>query len=379
MLKKSLFLIGIIHGLIVARDYLYPVAVVDEQTMLVLYQKNIHHTELFFYNVQNHVAHQALFFMYNPAAIAVSPHKKGFLFIDNGSLKYKDFAKRSPASFAFDKPLYNFHTVCWRDDTSAFFSAQCGNGTFELFAIDLPEKRIHSVISMPDVDTMFPWVADERLYLIERDKQQSFSIVSYQLHTHTQEVANREIVYESGRQPIAFLLNNPHSDTLFFIEHPADISRKRILKLKLVMLSYVADSWIKKELFDFSLPLEILYKEENGLAESVLPLLPRIYKDFIVFCDQSLQETTSIYRYAFADESISLLKKASWHQYLFTPFMIGDTFLIGGNCTEDIRLITHEDDSIRINFLAHAAHSFSPVDKLDKSYIQSIKHSCYSN
>lgn len=337
--------------MLIARDYLYPVAMVDDETALVLYQKNIHHTELFLYNLQRHIAHQALFFMYNPAAITVSPHKKGFLFIDNGSLKYKDFAKRSPASFAFDKPLYNFHTVCWRDDTSAFFSAQCGNGTFELFSIDLAEKTIHSVINVPGVDSMFPWVANEKLYLIERDKQQTFSIVAYQLHARNQIVENRELVYESGNQPIAFLLDHSHKDTLFFIQHPADISRKRTLKLKLVMLSYVAGSWIKKELFDFSLPLEILYKEENGLAESVLPLLPRIYKDFIVFCDQSLQETTSIYRYAFADESVSLLKKASWHQYCFTPLYSNDTCLIGGNCTDDIHLSTNDDGCICMNFI----------------------------
>src|SRR5579872_5143165 len=100
-----------------ACEFLYPVASVSKDHVLVMYQKNSYHLELWDWNPQTNQADSVLLSLYTPAGVKLLLSKKGYSFIDSGVIKIKMFQKRSPKTVEIDQPLHTIELLHWIDDS----------------------------------------------------------------------------------------------------------------------------------------------------------------------------------------------------------------------------------------------------------------------
>lgn len=327
-------------------EYIYPIDTVDNENLLVLYQKNLHHLELYTVNKNNKCAYKLLMSRYNPACVSLNPSKKKFIFLDNGQLKFKEFIKRSPGNFDFDYPIYNFHTFCWLDDDHCCFSAKCSNKRFEIFIADLCDKLISSLVADKKIDTMFPVVVKNTLFYIERTKQPAaFSIASLVLDEHCRALpASKKIIYSFQDQPIAFLIKGRNEHELFVIQHPDKIDNATDVSLSCIHIYQHNESWHIKKLFDFTIPIALINNSEDRLYESILPLMPRLYNDAILFCSTAnATERSTIFLYTMQDESTHQVSAESWDQHYFAPLQLDNSIIYGGNIGNNVQLAVHEE------------------------------------
>ena len=111
-----------------ANEWLYPVAQLADGKVLLIYQKESAHIELFAWDPVTGKADKALVSRYTPLGITVVPHTNTFSFIDNGRIRIKHSNKRSAKALDIPAPLYDVGVVSWTDrcpyGITGFFSAQ---------------------------------------------------------------------------------------------------------------------------------------------------------------------------------------------------------------------------------------------------------------
>ena len=133
-----------------ACEFLYPVAAISENHILVIYQKNSSHLELWDWNPQTNQANLALLSRFTPAGVKLLPNKKGYSFVDHGVIKIRDFKKRSPKTIEIDTPLYNIEVLNWIDEKRCYTHAMLGD-RFGIFEIT-DEGEVSPLIVSKDFD-----------------------------------------------------------------------------------------------------------------------------------------------------------------------------------------------------------------------------------
>lgn len=276
-LKKKLFFI-FLSSYSFSQRYIYPIDTIDDQNILVLYQKNLEETHLYVYNIEEKTKIMATMKMYNPTGVVLNPSKKGFAFIDNGYIYFKEFIKRSSARIMFKKPFYNTHPIIWYNNERALFSAKY-RGRFQIFDLNCKKKKIKLQKINSQKDLTFANKIDDLLFFV------SYNLEKNKYSVKVQETKKRFKIYESSDFGLSFL-KMINQEKGFFIRYPLSYEKHhKSINLEYYQISELGSNWVAKKLFDFNLPLKQLINSEYKLIESVLPFMPKIYENNIIYID----------------------------------------------------------------------------------------------
>ncbi len=310
-----------------ATEYVYPVGHITKEqfSLLVLYQKSVHHLELWEWDPMTQELGKALLSTYTPAGIALLPNNTGFSFIDNDTIRIAHVHKRSPQLIPLYEPLYDFTTVTWVTDTYCLLSAK-EKDHYGIYFIT-KAGQCYSVVKDGDNDYRYPTIFDNAIYCIAKQEDiHSIQKIVLDLSTIEQHknVTAEEVFYAQDERatctlistqtllafdyPIAFL-NMISENEGFFIEHQRSINRHDMR----IMFHYhyfakKDDTWRDITLFSFSIPAVYLLNKEERLYESLLPFLPKKLGDHIYFIDcVNNSITTQLYCYDLIHKNIQVI------------------------------------------------------------------------
>ena len=165
------------------------------------------------------------------------------------------------------------------------------------------------VVDQKYADCLFPQKIDDHLFYIERLKQHK-NCSSYRImQTGYFQSIHRKPILDFGQLTIGFL--TMLSDSLgYVLEYPSDIPDDyTTITLTCHRLERGGQSWTRRRLFTFKVPLSVLEGDEQ-LVESLLPLLPYYYHDGIDFVHYD-NNALNLFRFHFG------LKKSSIEQLTF--------------------------------------------------------------
>ena len=157
-----------------AHQWLYPVAQLADGNVLLIYQKESAHSELFSWDPVSGKADKTLSSCYTPAGISVVPGTDIFSFIDNGRIRIKQSNKRSAPALDSPMPLYDISIVSWTRNVpriTGFFSAQ-GQGNHAIYACSLTGD-VAPVLEATGVDYRYPSCTESALFYIVRRAEQT--------------------------------------------------------------------------------------------------------------------------------------------------------------------------------------------------------------
>lgn len=273
-----------------ADQFLYPVAVIDQsgQELLVVQQKSLDDVELWIWNTQTKYAYKGLLSTYMPAGIKMLPSGLGFSFIDQGRLRVKMFAKRSPKTIGMYEPISNISEIHWISDDAFYFSAQ-EDEVFNIFSCSTLGE-LHRLTASQNGDYVYPQKVGNELFCIFRNEY-VFKIVNLRWALFDFDVKDEEIdVSEILNLPnTAAYLHMISQDLGFYLEYPRSIDSEREgIEFVCHQIKKENGVWSDQAIFTFVIPCEyILGTESKRLYESVQPFLPNYTcRDLIVFVDE---------------------------------------------------------------------------------------------
>src|SRR3990167_560223 len=364
-MSKYLFFMLLFFGIINSEEFLYPVASFNndgQNFIYVIYQKNVHHLELWSVNSETMIATKLLMSNFSPAGVRLLPNQAGFSFIDNGRIRVKYTNKRSPLSFDFEYPIYDFHTIDWLNDRNFYFSAKAGK-RFCIFLCDTNRKQTKTLIenevcSRINEDFMYPQIIGGTLYFITKSVHKlsdvqyetfdNYKIMccNFDIESHKAE-DKPTVILRRGENAIAFL-KMVSQDEGYFIGHPNKVSKHtHYIHLKYFHLKKIDENWEYSKLFDFDVPLRFLQENsDTRVYESILPFLPVHYENSIYFASYNTENLTEIFCYNQIDSTLARLTTTSWPNSNFGIIISSGQLFFGGNITENCKLLENEDGSI---------------------------------
>jgi len=375
MLARAIMFSFFMVGLLVAinsqerrHSYLYPIDTIEsegEGYILTLWQKSSDVTELYFCNSETGVAHKELFSLFSPAGIQVLPGKQAYSFIDNGRVRIKDLAKRSPASLEFNKPIFNISLVHWMNDEAAYCHAQEGR-RFGLYMFNR-EGSVQKLLYDQSHDYLFPSRIDDELFYIRREykNDQIFHTicavpfgydVSYDGNTLC---ANQEHIISAGTMPIAFL-RMVSKKLGFVLVHRSvlDVNEKNVL-FHYYTIEKKGKVWRAQQLFSFCVPSFLLdSNNENRLYENMLPLLPH-HDGAQIYYGSARRDSQNMQVYCFdleENRKVRCRSIGNRGQLLFCPRMSTRGLICGGSLVEGAHefvpeVVSNENEDLKFNLV----------------------------
>ncbi len=331
-------------------EYLYPVGAIGPRHLLILYQKNPYHIELWNWDPQTLYCSPALLSRYTPAGVCVLPNKQEFSFIDQGVIYIKDIRKRSPKTVELDAPLYNIELLNWLDNEWCYTHARRGD-RFGIFKISR-EGEVVCLVQDDEYDCMYPQVVGEWLYYLKRSKtEQQLERCPY-CNENSLGLPNRNFlnVYMAEKlismpeAPYVFLLmESPRHG--YMISHPPLIHKDDSgIAFSYWSLTHSDGIWHKSKLFDFTLPSCLLARGPDRLYESLLPLLPMHTNDSIYYADSDNGQI-SLRRYCKVSSSLQSYQLGLY----LAPIKVEEQLFYGGFLHEASGFNGH---TIRLDSLA---------------------------
>ena len=113
-------------------QFLYPVAQIDNDNLLILHQKSFDEIELWRWNKNETLALKELSSIFLPSFVQLLPNKLACSFIDRGRIKIKYFAKRTPRSIDMYEPISAISNMNWIDNEQFYFVGK-HEGYFGIF------------------------------------------------------------------------------------------------------------------------------------------------------------------------------------------------------------------------------------------------------
>lgn len=327
-----LFLLFCIENRSIATEYMYPVASLDNETILYIHQTAPHAIQLFEWNTITNESEQALWSLFNPAEVQLLPGNKGFSFIDNGRLRIKSFVKRTAKTIDFDEPIFNINGLYWLDEHICYCSAQYNNH-FLLFQLH-DDGRVNYLVCRKNKDCMYPQKIGNQLFYIEREKNELNNFNYAIMQTTYSEDAASGLVISFYDEPIIFL-NMISENEGFVIGYKKDYEKQGLVYFFYYHLIYKEKVWHKVFLFSFIIPSYLfLENNEDRLFESILPLLPRIINNKIYFVDCSNNENNFLELYYYDLETMDQNKVDIQRKgHSFVPVRCGRQLCCGGSET----------------------------------------------
>lgn len=345
---KKLLLVGIIFtGFTGATEFLYPVAIVpDTDNLLIMYQKTSHHIELWQWNVHTKQADTILLSRYTPAGLRLLPDNIGYSFIDNGRIRIKQWAKRSPRSIELDAPITHIELIDWIDQSTCYTSGKYLDH-FGIFQIS-DEGVVYPIVFDNSADLMYPQKVGNSLFFIERNKDRQYAVVSmaYDVQGGEEEEFTdrikaypeskpKTVLLDCGLQPIIFL-NMVSQEEGFYLTHPRMVSKKDTH----ILLSYYhifsdGNQWSSDQIFTFYVPTNLFFPgRESRLYEALLPLVPRHSQGSIFYSDSQELAGLNLYCYSMIDKKSVLIGRALPDHHIFPPVSFGGVFYYGGTLSD---------------------------------------------
>ena len=368
LIKKKLFILLILimpvwsHAL---REYLYPVALCEKngkQKALLMYQKSVSHVELWEWDPVTYDVQKALLSSYTPAGLRILPNNVGFSFLDNGRIRIKEFAQRSPRSINIYEPFYDISVVEWADSEHCFFSAK-QEAVNALFCIDITTTQV-TCLAKPSqgvVDYLYPNIVDGMLFYIERFPDNSrtggfhYRIMQAKVPLNSLKAIGSERIkdkpltplitdaqkikvldFDLGREALAFLRMETEVCG-YVLTHPRSIQKSDItLSLDYYKIFVKDNLWNQQFLFSFDIPLSLLWPDsELRLYESLWPLLPHHCESCIYYVRSSENELFTLNCYDIASGSTNVVwTGAHAEQCLFAPLLANGKLYCGGTINE---------------------------------------------
>ena len=317
-----------------AEQFIYPVASLQEKNqLLVLYQKSLQDIELWIWDTIEHTATKGLSSFTIPANLRILPSGDGFSFIDNGYIKIKEFAKRSPKTLPIYEPIGLFFHMNWIDEHRFYFVAREGD-FFQIFQGDA-QANIYR-LTYDAADALYPQKINSDLFYIKRDEDGQVSIVHQSWNPasmHDKSVIGHQEIFKSeDLQQLCFLkMMNEHEG--FFIQAPTKkIDHDQLYLFSCYHLLQADDTWSAEKIFDFKIPAKYVTGSQR-LYESIEPFLPNYTNHNIVYFMSWQEETEqgNLYEFCKIKKTVRLteLSFGRHNQKIFVPYFYNHTMYCG--------------------------------------------------
>jgi hypothetical protein len=350
-MKKLYFLCWLLSSctLTLTQHYIFPVASTqDGQQLILLYQKSLQEIELWISDTATHTAIQGLSSFLTPANVKMLPSGEGFSFIDQGYIKIKEFAKRSPRTLPIYEPISFFCQMDWFSDDQFYFVAQKGD-YFQIFLGDT-QAWIHQ-LTHEDCDALYPCHIDKTFFYIKKYAPKNRSqIIAFDMTT-----MDEKIIFEHYTSRICYLTMLTHSEG-FFIELPEVVSDQTPELYEFSCYHFIKkdDVWNKEFLFKFFIPSSYLIGSSR-LYESMEMFLPNyICKDYVFFVSHDLQtDQLLLHKLCITTKEEEVVFNERFRNYtnkttLFAPYIINNNLYCGMimPASDALRHQTHDPSEV---------------------------------
>lgn len=270
-------------------QYIYPVGLKDGR---VVWQHQQNQNNLSLMTTIETDLDTFLVSMCNPCAYTTLPNSTDFSFIDEGVIKVKTDLKRSAQSIDLDIPLINFFEVKWKSNRTGYISGLYKK-KYRIVAFDL-EGNCTMLATDPNKNYQYPNIIDNQLFYIVEDEQSNFTIEKRLLHKKNKKDTSK-IIHPKSQKALFFL--NMHSTTKgFFIAHQGTTAQKTLLFTYNLLEEVAREGWKIEQLFSFEIPSDLL-EGPKRLYESLKPLIPYHFDEYIFFVDCAQTSYLKIYKY----------------------------------------------------------------------------------
>lgn len=255
----------------------YPLDVVshgNESRILVFDQQSLQSTRLWLYNPHADTYGSGLLFTYCPTNITMLPSGEGFSFVDRGRIRIKKFNRRSVLSLDIMEPIFNITQLQWINDELCYFSAK-QNGRYRLFICNM-DGELDIIAEDAEADLIYPSLVGDAMFYLSQDSSQKITLKRISL-----EDRQSVTVLSLGRSNCAFLKMTSLSHG-YICRMPFSTSLEDDL-LAVEYCSIDRECGLTK-LFTFDVPVDQIFGTgTNRLVESIVPLLPRVSNDEIIY------------------------------------------------------------------------------------------------
>jgi len=314
-------------------QYIYPVAEINDDSLLVMRQRSLYDIELLQWSKSNKEAHKVLWSIYMPSSVVLLPGKQAFSFIDQGRIRIKYFNKRSPKTINIYEPITTFDSIQWIDDETFYFTAQDPH-FHNVFVCEF-HKNVASISRLTfqeESDFLYPQKVDDSLFAIKRDNNEQFTIVELlwqeRAFENYKEVSEETII--KNDKCCCFLQMTDKENGHFISYSPFKDEVNSTYTFYCNELTKKGSEWNQEELFSFEVHEKFITgKGSSRLYESIKPLLPRYEKCGIFFSHfNSDLQSCSLKKYNKATKLISTVPSPRRRFVsLFTPlFSNGEAF-----------------------------------------------------
>lgn len=372
----NLFLFLTTWSCFASLEYVYPVAQLDEQNLLILYQKSMDDLELWIWNRDQKLAFKELSSVFLPTSVQLLPSKTAYSFIDRGRIRVKSLKKRAPRAIDIYEPIHAIISMTWINDEQFYFVGK-HEDTFNIFFCDTTDRssRIFCLNNFDDyINYSYPCKINQSLFCITRNLQEQYSIVRLSWDPKPyQEVLCSKIklrqiqVQENGLRgfyaSFTSLNANPsESDILLTQVKPLCFLSMQneqmgfVLELegqdnevleftccKVETGSGLDNDWKLSKLFNFQLPKKILVgSQPERIYESIHPFLPVYTSDWIYFVNyQAEANQCSVQRYNRSTQTVELStsSQSSLREiaYVFAPYLVDNRLYCGMSTMPNFR------------------------------------------
>ena len=327
-------------------EYVYPIAQLDEDVLLIMHQKSCDDIEILAWNRHNKTACKELASIFLPSQVKLLPGKQAFSFIDRGRIRIKSFQKRAPRVIDIYESIHFISSLQWLNDEQCYFVGKDGD-KFTMFLCDISDRNtsLYRLNSIDAYDYLYPCKVDKSIFCLVRNDDIGYALCKLpwapRPYEEKSENFNKEILL-THENPLCFL--QMQDDTHgFVLEYTKQAIQQEFFHVSCLEINYddQQNIWKMSKLFDFKLPLKLLMGHEpQRVYESINPFLPYYDKDFIYFVsyDEDFQRC-NIWRYNRNSQDIESImhpSKSNKCNHIFAPLMIEGALYFGFSFDLDI-------------------------------------------
>jgi len=280
-----------------AEQFLYPVADFDKEKKIVLiYQKSLDDIELWIWDCHQNKATQALSSFSTPANLRIMPSGNGFIFIDQGHIKVKEFIKRSAKTIPIYEPINSFSSMNWINNEEFYFIAREGD-FFQIFQADT-QSNVKRLTNQP-INHLYPQKINEQLFYIKQDLNHNYEIClkgwDPMLMESPKKIEDTTLVTSGDQLCFLEMINASKG---FYLKVVGNQSDENFYEFVCSSFENKNNKWESQDLFSFKIPLRYIHGPER-LYESIQPFLPNYkHENHIYFVDYSTENICAeLYNY----------------------------------------------------------------------------------
>ena len=323
---------------VLAQEYIYPIAQLDDDYLLVMYQKSYDDIELWRWNRHNKRAFRELASIFLPSYVRLLPSKTAFSFIDHGRVRIKSFQKRAPRVIDIHETVHAISSLKWITDEEFYFVGK-DHDNFSVLLCDVSDRgaTLFSLHDQDLLDYLYPCKINQSLFCLTRDNLSHYSLCKLawnpQPYNHSTVKYDKEVLLAHDK-PLCFLHMEDECNG-FALEYNNQSTDNDFFYLSCCALtSQDHKVWSLCKLFEFKLPLRLLTGiDQARVYESIDPFLPCYSSQWIYFVTyDELTQHCNVHRYnrKFHNiEKIETDQTINAFNHVFAPLVVDDYVYFG--------------------------------------------------